>query len=68
MLLELTLKESSRFSPPHTSMPVSYVPRYSKYFLFTANNPPAMVGDLKEQRPRKCRYVSAPTFPVQTIP
>lgn len=27
---ELTLKESSRFSPPHTSIPMSYVPRYSK--------------------------------------
>lgn len=44
----LTLKENSRFSPPQTSIPVSYDPRYSKYFLLTANSPPAIVGDLEE--------------------
>ena len=42
----LTLKDSSRFSPPQISMPASYVPMCSKYFLLMANRPPAMVGDL----------------------
>lgn len=40
-----TLNDNSRFSPPHMSKPLSYVPRRSKNFLSMANSPPAMVGD-----------------------
>lgn len=40
-----TLNDNSRFSPPHMSKPLSYVPRRSKNFLSMANSPPAIVGD-----------------------
>lgn len=39
------LNESSKFSPPQMSKPLSYVPSLSKNSLSIANNPPAMVGD-----------------------
>lgn len=34
------------------SMPASYWPSSLKYFLFIANSPPAMVGDLRGSRGR----------------
>ena len=46
---DLTLKESSRFSPPQISKPGSYVPMLLKYSLSMENNPPAMVGVLQKQ-------------------
>ena len=42
----LTLKESSKFSPPQIFKPSSYAPISKKYFLSMANKPPAWVGDL----------------------
>lgn len=39
------LKESSRFSPPQISNPLSYVPRRSKKARSIEKRPPAMVGD-----------------------
>lgn len=42
-----TLKDNSRFSPPQILYPGSYRPSSSKYSLSIANNPPAIVGDLK---------------------
>lgn len=40
-----TLNDSSKFSPPQMSKPLSYVPSRSKNFLSMAKRPPAMVGD-----------------------
>lgn len=40
------LKDISRFSPPHTSIFISYVPNFSKYFLSIENKPPAIIGVL----------------------
>lgn len=45
----LTLNDSSKFSPPHISIPESYFPRWLKYSRLIANKPPAMVGDLKNR-------------------
>lgn len=39
-----TLNDSSRFSPPQISKPLSYVPNFSKKALSMLNNPPAIVG------------------------
>lgn len=39
-----TLNDSSKFSPPQMSKPLSYVPSCSKKLLSILNNPPAMVG------------------------
>lgn len=39
------LNESSRFSPPQMSKPLSYVPRRSKKARSIEKRPPAMVGD-----------------------
>ena len=41
-----TLNDNSRFSPPHMSIPASYVPSWVKYSRLMENNPPAIVGDL----------------------
>lgn len=38
-------KDISKFSPPQISIPASYVPRYSKYFVLIENRPPAIVGE-----------------------
>lgn len=43
----LTLNEISKFSPPQTSIPVSYEPISSKYCLLIENKPPAITGVLK---------------------
>lgn len=39
-----TLNEISKFSPPHTSIFISYLPNFSKYALFITNSPPAIIG------------------------
>uniref|UniRef100_A0A182KHP4 Uncharacterized protein n=1 Tax=Anopheles christyi TaxID=43041 RepID=A0A182KHP4_9DIPT len=39
-------KEISKFSPPQTSMPISYSPSSLKYARSIANRPPAIVGEL----------------------
>lgn len=41
-----TLKDISKFSPPHIFIPASYSPISMKYFLSMAKSPPAIVGDL----------------------
>ena len=43
-----TRKEISRFSPPQTSIPGSYLPMAMKYWRSMANRPPAMVGVLQQ--------------------
>ena len=45
----ITLNEISRFSPPHISIPSSYPPSLLKKCLSIANNPPAIVADLKKK-------------------
>jgi len=44
MIICDTLKDSSKFSPPQMSNPLSYVPSFSKNDLSILNNPPAIVG------------------------
>lgn len=50
-----TLKDNSKFSPPHTRRPGSYAPNSRKYSLLIANKPPAWVGDLQKEN-----YTSIP--------
>jgi len=42
-----TRNEISRFSPPQTLSPGSYLPISAKYFRSIANSPPAIVGVLR---------------------
>lgn len=49
----LTLKESSRFSPPQMSISSSYEPISKKYCLWMENKPPAIVGVLCERQTQK---------------
>ena len=42
----LTLKDHSRLSPPHMSIPTSYPPNFLKYLALMANAPPDIVGVL----------------------
>ena len=48
--INFTLKDISMFSPPHTSMPSSYLPNSSKYDLSMENSPPAIVGELESKQ------------------
>ena len=43
------------------SMPSSYVPMYSKYFLLMANNPPAIVGDLNHDKENRNTEINSIT-------
>lgn len=54
-----TLNDSSKFSPPQTSIFSSYPPNSKKYDLSIANNPPAIAGVLNACV-RSCRlFVSS---------
>lgn len=46
----LSVQHSPRFSPPQTSIIMSYFPSCSKYSLSITNRPPAIIGVLDGQR------------------